>query len=354
MERESTNKGDNMVRSNRITIKDVAKKAGVSPSTVSRVISGSQRISEETTIHVNKCMEEMGYFPNAIARSLANKYTNTIGLIMPNKPGEALLNPFFPQAISGIIKGATIYGYDVLISSHLEGDDEIKSISSLVNASKVDGILLMTSRLEDKSIEYLTKVGFPFAVIGSPSDKYQFNCVDNDNISASYELTTYLINEGYKSFALIAGDETLTVTDHRIKGYLKALEDGKIPLSNSSLYSGDFNERTGHYFGNLLGEEGKLPEAIIVTDDVVAYGLASAFNENGIRVPGDVAIASFNNSLLSRQCHIPLTSVEINADMLGEEATKILVNSIKNDDDYKKVTVPYKIHIRESTMRTLL
>lgn len=341
-----------MLRNNRITIKDVAKKAGVSPSTVSRVISGSQRISKETSSHVRECMEELGYFPNAIARSLANKSTNTIGLIMPYKPGEALLNPFFPQAISGIIKGASIYGYDVLISSHLEGGDDIKAISSLVNASKVDGILLMSSRLEDKSIEYLARIGFPFAVIGSPSEKYDINYVDNDNISASFELTTYLINKGYSRFAMIAGDKNLTVTDHRIKGYLKALKQGNIPLSNAKLYSGDFNEKTGHYFGNLLSRDDQLPDAIIVTDDVVAYGLASAFSEIGIEVPKDVAIASFNNSLLSRQCHVPLTSVEINADQLGEEAIKILIQAIKNDDGHKKVKVPYKIHMRESTEGT--
>jgi len=343
-----------MVKNYRITIKDVAKRAGVSPSTVSRVISDSQRISNETSSHVKKCMEDMGYFPNAIARSLANKSTNTIGLILPDKPGEALLNPFFPEAIRGIIRGAAIYGYDILISSHLEGEDDIKSISSLINSSKVDGILLMISRIEDKAIEYLIKIGFPFAVIGSPSENYNFNFVDNDNFSASYELTSYLIQKGYKKFAMIAGDKTLTVTDNRIKGYLKALEDNNISLSDSKLYSGDFNERTGHYFGEILGQGEKLPQAIIVTDDVVAYGLASAFRDNGIKVPEDVAIASFNNSLLSRQCYVPLTSVDINADMLGEEATKILIETIKYDGDKKKVNVPYKIHKRDSTESTSL
>ena len=152
----------------RVTIKDVAREAGVSPSTVSRVISNNPRISRKTTENVLLHMKRLGYHPNAIARNLARNSSRTIGLIMPDRPGEALLNPFFPEALRGIIKAATKASYDILLSSTPPGSDDFRTVRELVSTAKVDGILLMTSKIENKSIEYLREMEFPFSVIGSP------------------------------------------------------------------------------------------------------------------------------------------------------------------------------------------
>lgn len=340
-----------MKENKRITIKDVARKAGVSPSTVSRVISGSTRISTSTTSRVMKCMEELGFHPNAIARSLANSTSRTIGLIMPEKPGEALSNPFFPEALRGILRASSELGYDVLLSSHLgEMENQLYSIKSMINGSKVDGILLMTSRNFDVSIEYLNGLDFPFSVIGSPMDSStSFNHADNDNIKAAYELTGQLIDLGYKDIAFLAGGKDLTVTKHRMEGFIKAIEEAGLKHDPSSIHIGEFNEEAGYQFGEWLASSQTTVDAMIATDDVLAFGAANALMERGLKIPEDIAIASFNNSILSRRCNTPITSIEIHPDRLGEEAVKLLISAIQEGTRGYKITVPHTIYRRMST-----
>lgn len=339
-----------MQKNKKTTIKDVAKAANVSPSTVSRVISGNSRISKETSARVKNEMEKLGYHPNAIARSLASNKSYTLGIIMPNRLGEVLLNPFFPEALSGILKGANRKGYDILLCSQLEKQNEIKVVESLINASKVDGVLLMTRDIGDQTIKYLNRIDFPYSVIGSPEfDEDDVNYVDNDNQKASFDLTNYLIEKGYKKIALIGGDDNLTVTKKRIGGYLKALNKKGIVVDERDIFTGDFNEETGYKYGNYLISSKKSYDALIALDDVMAYGAANSFLESGLNIPEDIAIAGFNNSLLSRQSRPPITSVDVHADKLGEEAVDMLIRSIKTGKSQARKIVEYTIYKREST-----
>ncbi len=338
-----------MVKRQRITINDVAREAGVSPSTVSRVISKNPRISKLTTESVLSHMKRLGYHPNAIARNLAINSSKTIALIMPENPGEALLNPFFPVALRGIVKTSTKNGYDILLSSTTEITD-MQIVKGLVSAAKVDGVLFMTSKIENKSIEYLREIEFPFSVIGSPyEDVDDTNHVDNDNERASYELTTYLVDKGSKSIALITGGRFLTLTEQRIKGFRRAISEKGLDEESGRLFVGEFNEETGYRYAREIIDSGEKFDAVVATDDVVAYGVVSAFIERGLSVPEDTMVAGFNNSLLSRQCAVPITSVEINADLLGAQAVDIIMENIRNGERQKKRTVPCTIFKRKST-----
>ncbi len=339
-----------MKKERKATIKDVAKAASVSPSTVSRVISGSTRISKETTERVKSHMVSLGYHPNAIARSLASNTAYTLGVIMPNRPGEVLLNPFFPQALSGILKGATREGYDILLRSQSEKENEVNVVRALINSSKVDGILLMTREIGDETIKYLKEIDFPYSVIGSPAyEEDDINYVDNDNERASYELTKYMVDKGYKKIALIAGDDNLTVTKKRISGYLKALKESHILEDKGDIFKGEFNEETGYKYGKALIESNKSYDAVITLDDVIAYGAANALSDSGHKIPKDIAIAGFNNSLLSRQSRVPITSVDVHADKLGEEAVNMLIRVVKTGKNQSRKIVKYTIFKREST-----
>lgn len=339
-----------MRKGKKATIKDVAKAAKVSPSTVSRVISGSSRISKETTKRVKEEMKNLGYHPNAIARSLASNTSHTLGIIMPNRPGEVLLNPFFPQALSGILKGASKLSYDILLCSQSEKQDEIKIVESLINASKVDGILLMTREIGDATIDYLKEIDFPYSVIGSPLyEDDNLNYVDNDNEKASFELTDYLIKKGYKNIALIGGDNNLTVTKKRIGGFLKALRLNEITEDEKDVFTGDFDEETGYKYGSYLMASEKKYDAVIALDDVMAYGAANSFSDAGLLIPKDIAVAGFNNSLLSRQSRVPITSVDVHADKLGEEAVSMLIKIIETGNSQAKKMVEYTIFKRKST-----
>lgn len=339
-----------MNKTSNITVKDVAERAGVSPSTVSRVISNHPKISEKTKTKVLKIMEELGYYPNAIAKSLASNKTGTIGVILPARSGDLLLNPFFPEALRGILKGASANSYDVLLSSGYEGEDELEILKKLIRSSKVDGIIIMSSKIDDECQDYLNSIEFPFSLIGSPYDhKEKVNHVDNDNYMAAYELTTYLSMIGKKKIALIAGEITQMVTIKRVEGYRKALMESNLPYDEKLLFTGKFDEETGYLYGNEILNLKEKPDAIIITDDVIAFGAVQILRANGVKIPDDIAIASFNNSVLSRYSDIPLTSVEINSFDLGYEAALLLVTSINEGIKGKKVIIPYTIIKRQST-----
>lgn len=339
-----------MKKKNSITIKDVAKKAGVAPSTVSRVISKDSRISKATSDKVLKCMKELEYYPNAIARSLANQKTGVIGVVMPTTTEDIFLNPFFPEALRGITKGASRAGYDILLSTNSENDEELTIIQNFIRGGKVDGIILMSSKVEDECIDYLCSIDFPFSIIGSPSrGGDRINHVDNDNYMAAYELTRYLSSIGKRNIAMIAGDEKLTVTRKRVEGYKKALEEGNLLFKEDLLFTGTFEEKTGYKYGSIIANLDPRPDAVIVTDDLVAFGVMRVFESLRVNVPENIAVASFNNSILSRYSNIPITSVDINAVTLGYESMNLLLDAMEKDIRGNKIITPYTIYKRKST-----
>lgn len=333
-----------------ITVSDVAKIAGVSPSTVSRVISDNPRISQSTKKRILKIMDELGYYPNANARSLAINKTGTIGVVMPTTSEELFLNPFFPEALRGIVKGASNGEYDILLSTNTEKDEELKIIKNFIRRSKVDGIILMSSKIDDQCIKYLKSISFPFSLIGSPySFINEINYVDNDNVMAAYQLTNYLIQIGRNRIAMIAGNKSFMVTKKRLEGYKKALGENDIEFEESLVYTGSFDEKTGYKYGKEIAEMKDMPNALIVTDDLVAFGAVKLFESKNVLIPEDIAVASFNNSILSRYLNIPLTSVDINAVELGKQAMNLLIEVIEKDVRGKKIIIPYTIHKRKST-----
>jgi len=339
------------MRKNKIvTVNDVAELAGVSPSTVSRAVSNNPRISKATRARVLKCMDELGYYPNANARSLAIKKTGTVGIIIPTTSEDYFSNPFFSESIKGIIKGASSTDYDLLISTNTEKGEELKIIQKFIGGSKVDGIILMTSKEEDECIDYLRAIDFPFSLIGTAfGGDEKINQVDNDNYLAAYELTKHIIDSGRNRIAIIVGDMNLMVSKKRVEGYKQALIDNNIDFREDLLFSGSFDEKIGYNYGEEIAKIKPLPDGLVVADDLVALGAARAFEDLGINIPKDIAIASFNNSVFAKHSNIPLTSVDINAMELGRQAMNLLVSAIEEETRGKKVSIPHKIYKREST-----
>lgn len=338
------------MQKSRTTVKDVALKAGVSTSTVSRVISDNPRISKETKERVFKVMDELNYHPNAIARSLAKSKTKIIGVIIPYRNSDTLLNPFFPEALRGIIKRAKEFGYDVLLSSNQNEKDELNNIKSFIHQGKVDGIVLMTVRKDDEKVDYLLKQNFPFSVIGSVSYNNDLvNGVDNNNEKAAFDLTQMLVDLNRRDILFISGENKLTVSEKRLDGYKMCLKKNGISYKESNVLSGNFDEETGNKFGVLISKMKKLPSAIIATDDVIAYGIVKTLTEKNIKVPKDIMVASFNNSLLSRYSDIGITSVDVNSFKLGTECISVLIDAIDKNVRGKRLIIDHTIIKREST-----
>ena len=336
----------------KITIKEVAEAAGVSPSTVSRVISNSNRISEDTKVRVRNIMEELGYHPNAIARSLVSKSTKTIGVVMPQSTEIAILNPFFPQALSGVSAAAHKQDYCIVLSTGSTEDEQLKSIKDIVMSGRVDGVILMYSSTENKILDFLREIKMPILLIGKPLDNKGVLFVDNDNVAAAYKVTQGFINRGHTKIAYISGKFEFVVSLDRLDGYRNALRDNKLEFNRDYIVSVDYLKDEGYAAMNQLLQLKDRPTAVIVTDDAIAFGVIEALKDADVKIPEEIEIISFNNVPLSKFTNPKLSSVDVNAYELGYKSGELLINNINNIEGVEKsFIVQTKIIYRESSKR---
>lgn len=313
-----------------ITIKDVAKLAEVSPSTVSRVIADNPKISQATKEKVYKAMEELRYKPNAIARSLANRKTMTLGLIVPNSDTNLFLNPFFMRAMRGISIYSQKHGYHIMYTYTSKIEEEIKFLKEFVNSNLVDGIILMTTVENDACIRYLKKENFPFVVIGRPEHVESTLWVDNDNFQAMYNVVNKLVSSGHSEIGYIGGSMSYNFSRDRYEGYLRALSVRGIPINEGLIvHESDFSMQFGYNACERIFKEHR-PTAIVTTDDLLGYGALKYLNEQEIL---DVKVTGFNNIAMNEFQKPALTSVDIHAEELGYQAAKLLIKNLKHEED---------------------
>ncbi len=334
-----------------VTINDIAKAANVSPSTVSRTIANNPRISKKTRDRILKLMKEMNYHPNIIARSLANKSTKIIGVIVTGSTEKAFQHPFFPEILSGIASGAYKNNYKILISSVNSAQEEKNAVIEYAKSGITSGIILLASRVGNPSVNELKQMEFPFVVVGRPENEREVNWVDNDNIHIGYDLTMHFVEKGHKAIAFIGASPEFTVTADRLKGYKKALSDHDIPVSDEYIVNGKFVDDTGYGLMKELMNRGVRPTGIIACDDLLAFGAINYLNEKGFRIPEDIAVAGVNNVPLDEYFNPPLTSVDVNAFSLGAKAFDLLVANMTGEyRSIDRAIVPAKLIARKSTL----
>lgn len=336
----------------RVTLNDIAKIAKVSTSTVSRAIANNPKISAATREKVFKIMKELNYHPNIIARSLANKSTRIIGIIIPGMAETAFQNPFFPEVLRGVSSVAHKHKYNVLISNVSNLEEEKQTINQFVHGGITEGIILLVSRVGDPSVAELTKLRFPFVVIGKPENESEVNWVDNNNFTIGYELTKHFIQQGHRKIAFLGVSSNYIVTLDRLNGYKKALEDNGISIDESLIVESKFIEDNGYELMKQLFERGKEPTGVMAGDDLLAFGAMKYINEQGLKVPDDIGVSGFNNVPLANYSIPPLTSVEVNPFLLGSKAFELLLAAINSDyKSYNRAIVPAELVIRESTQK---
>lgn len=333
------------------TIKDVAKDAGVSPSTVSRVINNHDRISPETKKKVKESMDKIGYYPNVIAQNLVNQESRTLGLVMPYSTEEAFADPFYAEVLRGIGAVAQENNYSILlITCDDEEDDELEAGLKAVRSKKVDGLLLLRSRQDDPLIKKLTELDIPFVVLGRPRDETGVHWVNNDNIKASKKVVEHLINLEHQKIGLVTGDKEYIVYEDRLKGYKKALAENNLEYNKDWVIRCDGSKESARQATLKLLEENSELTAIFAADDVMAYGVVKALKELELSVPGDIAVVGFNNNPFSGLVSPPLTTVDINTYQLGITSTNRLIKLIQNKPvTGNKEIVETDIIIRESS-----
>lgn len=311
----------------RVTIKEVAQEAGVSLSTVSRVLHNSPKITDNTKKRVKDAIKKLGYYPNIIASSLAGKSTKTIGIVIPNDSDELFKNTFFINAMRGISIYAQKKGYFLMYSFSKDDEEEVKFIERYIQSGWVSGVVLLNSSENDKCINYLKSNDFPFVIIGSPDSATDLNWVDNNNYNAMAEVVEKLISKGKKRIGFIGGPRQLRVTNDRYLGYLSVLEYNNIePDDSNEFFHNNFTEENGYISMMQMIKDGSV-DAVVTTDDLFSFGAIEALkDENRL----DIMITGFNNSPRSAFMSPSLTTVEINADVLGERAVELLITNLEN------------------------
>ncbi len=312
------------------TIKDIAKRAGVSPSTVSRVISGSNRISDETQSKVRAIMEEMNYRPNLLARSLVNRTSNAIGVFSAMSAEESMKHPFFAEALRGIGTTAARHGLHLLLGTSASQEEDGRVVREMMYSGMIEGMILLSTLRDDPVAELMHRHSFPFVVIGHPRLGENYHRVDSDNEKAGRMVTEYLLKRGHKRICYLGADDSLSVTAKRQAGFEAALCEAGIPKTLETLLPSPLASGEDTLPVSLMSREG--PTAVVCQDDALAVWLIGTLQKAGRRVPEDVSIISFNNAAVSAYTSPPLTTVEVHPFLLGEKAMALLSKLLKEPD----------------------
>ncbi len=317
-----------------VTIKDIARELKVSPSTVSRALKDHPDISGETKRAVNDLAEKLNYQPNAVALSLKQQRSNTIGVIIPE-----MVHYFFSSVISGIEDVAYEAGYNVIICQSNEMADREKANVKTLLASQVDGILVSVSK-ETNDFSHLKKIQeneVPLVFYDRIVPDFKADQVIIDDFDAAYRATKHLTDTGRKRIAHFAGPQNLLIGQQRKEGYKKALEDTGLNLGDSLVYDADNFEKARLAVIKII-ESGTEIDGIFAVNDLTAIGAMQTLQKRGIKIPGEVAIVGFSDGRLSGITDPTLTSVDQHGYEMGTVSTRMLLKRILSKEDYPAET----------------
>ena len=330
-----------------VTIKDVAKKAGVSISTVSRVINDSKPVTDEVKQKVLDVIKETGYVPNPLARSLVTKKSQLIGVIVPE-----VSDSFVSELLNGIEEVAKMYDYDILLANtYSDKEQELKSIN-LLRAKQVEGIVMMSWKVDEEHLNYIQNCRIPAVYVSKTARNYDVYSVSISNTDATYDMTKYLIDKGHRKISFIMTSEDDTVLEaERYLGFEKAMKDNNIDIDKSLVKNAGTTYKYGYDKMKEVLDEGNIPDAVFVTGDEAAIGALNAICDAGYRVPEDISVAGFNDAKIASMYRPKLTTVHQPLYDKGAVAIRMVIKMIDKEVlDNKKVELPYRIVERESVI----
>lgn len=325
----------------KITIQEIAERLDLSPTTVSRAISGKGRISKETRDKVFQFLEKNQYVPNTIKKT--GKKSKNICVLLPGEEGHAML-PYFQEILLSVYDCFSAWGYGVLVVKATATN--IQNLKPLVEQQKIDGAIFTRTIEGDLGIRYLQQQKIPFVVIGSWAED-QVIQVDFDQEGGCRDLTSVLLRMNIKKIACICGDAGHIVTQNRLRGIFAAYEEAGIFMDESLLY-------TGAVYPSIVEKDvakllKKGVECILCLDDNICLGVINALNKNHVKIPGDVKVVSCYGGRLLANCYPPVTCLEFDIREIGGVASKKLFDAIHGNADYNKIILGYNVLIKDST-----
>ncbi len=339
------------VKRKRPTMYDVAKLAGVSQPTVSRVLSTSDnpaRISEKTSKRVLAAVEKLGYRPNVVARSLRTQRTQTIAMLIAD-----LSNGFYQLMARAVQDVARQHDYEVLISNSDHLYENEKHFCEIVLARGVDGAILAPQHLTVEELDhYVSQTHIPFVVLGQHINHPNMDAVYVDDERATYEATRWLIYErGYRSFGYIGVPESLPPSRGRLRGFMRAMDEAGLSYESHILRDGDFTLESGKESAHTLLKRGAPPSALVVINDLMAIGVMLALQEAGYSIPNDVAVLGFDDITEATIVRPALTTIEQNPRDIGTMLAQALFERLENPNisGRRMFECPFRLIPRQST-----
>jgi LacI family transcriptional regulator len=330
-----------------ITIKEVARQAGVSIATVSRFLNGTGPVSEEASRRIREAAERLRYVPHGGARSLITNRTNTVGVILPDIHGD-----YFSELLRGIDRASRRTGYHVLVSGYHTDASEFDAVLRATRG-RVDGLIVMSPELNARAFRASLPDLLPVVVLNSTTEGDDIDSLSFDNYGGAVSMVRHLAAVGHRLIAFITGPEGNHDAHERLRGYRDALRELGLPHSPQHELPGDFTETGGYRAGAQLLALAPRPDAVFAANDETAMGLTFALRDAGILVPRDISLAGFDDVPIARVMSPPLTSVRTSIVELGERAMQRVVEALANKSAHRRrvEVLPTELVVRESCRR---
>jgi len=316
-----------------ISIKEVAKAAGVSTSTVSRVINNSPSISQSTKDKVWAVIKKLNYSPNNIAKALITNKSYTIALLIDVDDDKSFQNPFFYEVIHGIEKSCQEKEFSLMVANVNTKMKKQDIISWLVKSKRAEGIVLPVSILTRELVKELKDMGIPFVAVGEV-DSIQDNVswVDIDNKKGTEKAVYYLYEQGLKDIAFIGYDSTKDFSKRRVEGFKSAIEKIGISNNDSWIISCNNSKEQGYKEMMKLIDSGKMPQAVICGNDSLSVGVIKAIQDKNLKIPEDISVISFDSRQIASLMYPEVTTVDVDVFEMGYQSAKMLFDLIENNN----------------------
>ena len=328
-----------------VTIYDVAREAGVSMATVSRVVNNNPNVKPQTRKKVFEAIERLGYRPNAVARGLASKKTTTVGVVIPD-----ISNAIFAEVARGIEDIANMYRYNIILcNADKRKEKEISVINTLLE-KQVDGLLFMGGTVTNEHLVAFRSSSVPIVLCATTDDNNSIPAVDIDHEKAAFDAVNLLIQEGHRNIGMISGTLQDPANGYaRFQGYKRALEEANIPIIDEHIRVGNYRYESGvkamKYFINLADK----PTAIFAATDEMAIGAIHAIQDANLKVPEDISVISVDNSRMASMVRPLLTTVAQPMYDIGAVSMRLLTKLMNKENvEITKIVLPHEIIIRKS------
>lgn len=331
----------------KLTLEDIADMAGVSRSTVSRVINEHPAVSEAVRQRVWDIVNETGYRPHPAARSLASQRSNIIGLVIPRRVHTFFTDPYFSSLTEGVAQACNKHSYMLSLFLFYTEEDERRLFPFVSRPGIVDGIIIQSTHAADEMFQQLSQSDVPSIVAGRPMHVADFSYVDVDNVAGAHTAVRHLVHLGRQRIGSITGPLSTTAGLDRFEGYQNALSESRLPQDERLYIEGDFTESSGYYCAQRLMPF--KPDAIFVASDIMAVGALRAIREAGLKVPQDIAIVGFDDLPPATRTSPPLTTIRQPIRRMGIELVEKLLDIILNGPQPpRRVIFGTELVIRES------